>query len=412
MYLTPLLGSAVLGASLVLTGPVAATPQTGADAVRTWNENAVSSLVAAAVAPPEAPLYLAYVHRAVYDAVRAARDTRGEANVPAAVATAAYTVLSEHFPAQAATLDAEYAAALAAMPDDEERAAGVNLGRTAADRTIADRADDGRNGPTVPAPSPGPGVWSPPPPNTAGISSFLGNVRPFSYASPSQFRPGPPPSLHSRRWARAYNETRILGSSTSESLPGGAERAAVARFWSDPPAVQSQRGLRAYSERRGLGALRTARLFALTNTASIDALITCFDAKYRYELWRPATAIPLGNTDRNRRTPGDAGWKTLLPATPNHPEYPSAHSCSTTAIAMVVAALDHGRLDLDLTSTTTGAQRHYSSVRQLTTEVANARIWGGLHWRFSTDAGERIGRAVARTVLASDADVSGCRSAG
>lgn len=403
--LVPMLASGALGATVLLSPavspPVSAASLSGADEVRTWNSNAVDTVVTAGIAVPEQPLYLTYVHRSVYDAVRAARNAEGHASVRAAVAAAAYTVLSAHFPAQAATLDAEYAAALAAVPEDHSRTVGVGLGRTAASRLLADRAHDGRDGPTVAVPPPAPGVWAPLAPNTAGISSFLGSVRPFSFDSPSQFRPGPPPSLHSRRWARAYNETRTFGSSTSEALPGGPARAAVARFWSDPPVVQNQRGLRDFSERHGLGALRTARLFALADTASADALIACFDAKYHYEFWRPATAIPGGETDGNLRTPGDAGWHPLLPVTPNHPEYPSAHSCSTTAIAVVVAALDHGRLDLDLTSTTTGATRHFSSVDQLVGEVANARVWGGLHWRFSTDAGERIGRQVAAEVLGS-----------
>jgi hypothetical protein len=397
--LIPVLASGALGASLLIGSPVTAASPTGADEVRTWNSHAVDSVVSAGITAPEQPLYLTYVHRAVYDGVRAARNADGDASVRAAVATAAYTVLSAHFPAQGATLDAEYATALAAVPDHDARTAGVDLGRTAAYRLLADRAEDGRDGPLVAVPPPAPGVWAPLPPSSAGISSFLGAMRPFSLDSPSQFRPGPPPSLQSRRWARAYNETRILGSSTSEALPGGVSRAAVARFWSEPPSVQNQRGLRDYSERHGMGAVRTARLFALADAASADALIACFDAKYHYEFWRPATAIPGGETDGNRRTPGDVAWHPLLAATPNHPEYPSAHSCSTTAIATVVAGLDHGRLDLDLTSTTTGAARHFSSVDQLTDEVANARIWGGLHWRFSTDAGERIGRQVADEVL-------------
>jgi hypothetical protein len=400
-----MLASAALGASVLLSPavspPVSAASPTGADEVRIWNSNAVDSVVTAAIPAPEQPLYLTYVHRAVYDAVRAARNADGDASVRAAIAAAAYTVLSTHFPAQTTALDAEYAAALAAVPLGAARTVGVGLGHTAAARLLADRSGDGLNGPTVAVPPAGPGVWAPQSPNTVGISSFMGAMRPFSFASPSQFRPGPPPSLGSSRWARAYNETRTLGSSTSEGLPGGAARAAVARFWSDPPLVQNQRGLRDLTERHGLGALRTARLFALADTASADALIACFDAKYHYEFWRPALAIPGGDTDGNRRTPGDTGWHPLLPVTPNHPEYPSAHSCSTTALATVVAALDHGRLDLDLTSATTGAARHFSTVDQLTDEVANARIWGGLHWRFSTDAGERIGRQAAAEVLGS-----------
>jgi hypothetical protein len=148
-----------------------------------------------------------------------------------------------------------------------------------------------------------------------------------------------------------------------------------------------------------MGVLRTARLFALADTASADALIACFAAKYYFEFWRPFAAIPGGDLDGNAATPGDPTWVPLLP-TPNFPEYPSAHSCSTTAIAIVVAALAPGnRFDLTLTSVATGTSHHYSSVRQLTDEVANARVWGGLHWRSATDDGTRLGLRAALAVL-------------
>jgi hypothetical protein len=111
--------------------------------------------------------------------------------------------------------------------------------------------------------------------------------------------------------------------------------------------------------------------------------------------------VPAGDTDGNPATTGEPGWTPLLPATPNHPEYPSAHSCVSTAMWTVVGGLTRGRLDLDLVSATTGTTHHFRTVRQLVNEVADARVFGGLHWRFSTDAGEVIGRAVARRVLAS-----------
>ncbi len=199
------------------------------------------------------------------------------------------------------------------------------------------------------------------------------------------------------RWARDYNETRLLGSATSTARTSA--QTDVARFWSDPPYVQNQRALRAYAEANQLGVLRTARLFALADTASADALIACFDAKYSFELWRPFSAIPRGASDGIDATPADPAWVPLLP-TPNFPEYPSAHSCSTTAIATVVAALaPRHRVDLTITSIVTGTTHHFSSVRELTDEVANAHVWGGLHWRFATEDGTTLGRSAARAVL-------------
>ncbi len=395
--------------ALTLAAAAVTTPATagsraddGAPAVRDWNAVTMTTLVIAATPTPEQPLHLAAVHRAVYDAVLAVDEHPRRASVVAAVSAAAHTVLVAEFPAQSLRLDQALTSELAGTAGDPTVPAGLTLGRAAGLAALQERVDDGRNGPTVPVPPPGPGVWVPTPPNTIGISSWLGGVRPFALRDGAQERPAGPPALDSSRWAGDYNETRLLGSASSTLRT--PQQTEVARFWADPPLVQNQRALRGYSDRLHLSALRTARLFALADTASADALIACWDAKYHYELWRPFSAIPAGDRDGNPRTPADATWRPLLP-TPNFPEYPSAHSCSTTAIATVVAALaPAGRLDLTIDSTTTGTARHYSSVRQLTDEVANARVWGGLHWRFSTQDGTRIGRAVARSVLRTAGD--------
>lgn len=402
---------AALTASLAATTPATATTaptvraahsagygdsRAGADVVRAWNATAMTTLVTAATPVAEQPLHLAYVHRAVYDGVRRAARSERAVSVRAVVAEAAYTVLSTNFPAQRPALDAALATTLAAVPADRARSRGLALGQRAAERELRERADDGRNGQVLPVPAPGVGVWAPLPPNVVGASSWLGSVRPFALRSGAQLRLAPPPSLHSALWTRDYREVRVLGSATSTVRT--PQQTETARFWSDPPLVQNQRGLRDHTLRHGLGVRSTARLFALADMASADSLIACYDSKYHYSFWRPATAIPAGDSDGNPRTAGEPGWTSLV-GTPNFPEYPSAHGCSTTAVADVVAALDHGRLDLDLTSVVTGTARHYSSVDQLISEVGNARVWGGLHWRFSTTLGEGIGHAAARAVL-------------
>jgi hypothetical protein len=248
---------------------------------------------------------------------------------------------------------------------------------------------------------PAPGVWAPQPPNTAPAAAWLGNVQPFVLDSPDQVRPARQPALTSARYAQDYEQVRILGGMGSTAR--SAWQTEVATFWSDPPAPQNQRALRAYSAQENLDALATARLFALADTASIDALIACADAKFAYDFWRPWAAIPGGDTDGNPATVAEPSWKPLLP-TPNFPEYPSNHSCATTAIAVVLDGLDGGRqrLNFTMTSVLTGTTHTFGTRDQLIDEVADARIWGGLHFRFSTDAGTVIGRAVAARVLASD----------
>lgn len=395
-----LLGSAALVGATLVAVPASASAtvsSAGADEVRAWNEITISAIVTAKIPMPEQALYLTYVHRAVYAAV--VRATQRHASVAAAALAAAHDVLVADFAAQASTLDADFATSLADIPSGRHRRAGLAIGASAAQRLVRDRADDGRNGAPLPVPPPGPGVWIPTPPNTIGTSSWLGSMRPFALRSADQFRPDGPPALTSKKWARDYNETRILGSATSTVRT--AQQTEVARFWADPPYAQNQQGLRAYTTAHGLSAVRTAQLFALADTAAADALIACWDTKFHYNFWRPFSAIPAGDTDGNAATPIDPSWQPLIP-TPNFPEYASAHACATTAFATVVAGLtsrNGSSLDLDLFSPTTGTTRHYSSVNQLVSEVADARVWGGLHWRVSTVAGKRIGLSVAHVVL-------------
>jgi len=377
------------------TAPAAATSTAGADTVRFWNEVTMSTLVTAATAAPVQSVYLTYVHRAVYDGVVRAAERR--ASMPAAASAAAHAVLVHYFPTQKVTLDQRYVESLSTVPDDRARRKGLAAGLMAADRLLRARAGDGLNGVAKPLPSPGPGVWIPTPPNTVGLASWLGEMRPFTLRSASQFRPAAPPALTGKRWAVDYNEVRVLGSATSTQRT--ATQTEAARFWADPPNVQNQRALRAYTEQRGMNTVSTAQLFALVDTAAADGLIACWDAKYAFGFWRPFSAIPAGDTDGNPATVADPAWQPLL-ATPNHPEYPSAHGCLTSAMFTVLAELvGTRRIDIDIDSVLTGTTHHFATLDQLVREVGNARVWGGLHWRFSTDVGVGLGRQVAKVVL-------------
>ena len=202
--LRPLVAAAVLAVTVQSASPAAAHPRANGDSVRAWNSIAVDTLVEAgtAVPGPVGPLYLAYVHRAVYDAVR---HSGHDASVPAAVATAAHSVLNFHFPAQDARLDWAYARALAAIPRGAARAEGVAVGRAAARAVLRDRANDGLNGTVLPLPRPlAPGVWRPavvPPPLgplTAAAASWLGSVRPGSAPPADRTRRAPRLALPSR----------------------------------------------------------------------------------------------------------------------------------------------------------------------------------------------------------------------
>jgi len=378
--------------------------------VTEWNNVAVSTALAGnAFIPSNSPngmsLYLAYVHLAVHDAVNAiqhrykpygpAISTAPGASVDAAVATAAYTMLRFHFPAQVDGLTARYKLSLAAVTDGDKQG-GVDAGRTAAQQIIDMRAGDGHDV-TVPYtyPSvPTPGVWIPTPPAFAPpVTPWMGQMVPFTMTSASQFFPEPPPALSSPEWVDDYNQVKILGAKNSTLRTDRQTETAL--FWTENTAAQYARALRNLAGARNLDAAETARLFALVWTSSADALIGCWNAKFFYSFWRPVTAIRSGDIDGNDGTAPDSEW-TPLATTPGHPEYPSAHGCFTGALAGSLQVYFAGqRFTFILSSTVTNTVHEIRSMGQLTQEVQNARIWSGIHYHHSVVQGAELGAKVA-----------------
>lgn len=402
----------LLAATFGVRSPVArAEPPSGAEAVIAWNAIARRASITVAAQPiPHAQVSLAYVQAAVYDAVvaiegryqpyAAALGPHPDASLPAAVAAAAYRVLLHYFPAQQAALDADYAAALLAIPDGPPKDEGVAVGEAAAAALIALRQGDGlaaNTGFTMPAP--GPGVWQLPAGQNA-LTPWMGHLRPFLIERADQFRPGPPPALDSAAYAADYAEVKAYGGTVSAVR--SAEQMDAARFWSTNPIAQNNIAYQDLARARVFDAAQTARLFAMGNLVGADALIACFDAKYHYLFWRPQFAIPAGDNDGNPATQGDPSWTPLV-GTPPHPEYPSAHGCNTAAQAEVYAAvLGTNRIAVDIRSAAPGLvrpTRHFARVIDLVQEIQNARIWGGLHYRSSAVAGVNTGRKVAHEAL-------------
>jgi hypothetical protein len=381
-----------------------------ADVVLDWNSYAARAIVTVGgQVPPRALIRLAMVHLAIYDAVNAIERTPFEsyASVPAvdrpasaeaAAATAAYEVLVALFPSQAADLDTKYAVSLAALPDDIAKVNGIAVGQQAASAILEARAQDGRDATVVYVPGSGPGVWVPTPPALlpaqAPETPF---VQPFVLRSASQFRPEGPFNAASEDWARDYNEVQALGSAVGSIRT--AEQTDIARFWNDNPPLQWIRAWRALSVGQGLGLAENARYFAMLASASADSLVACWDAKYFYNFWRPVTAIRAGDSDGNPETAPDPAWIGLL-VTPNHPEYPAAHGCfsgaSTETLKYFFGSDD---ISFSIDSNVAGlanSVRTYSRFSDALTEVLDARIYGGMHYRNSTRIGANIGKQVSR----------------
>jgi hypothetical protein len=399
----------------------ASLPPTAALAWNSIAVNAVRSAVITADGPPrpvlqgEGRVYTAYVQAAVYDAVTKiegryvpyhnfSADPDG-ASPEAAVAAAARTTLDYYLPDQSASVDAQYFAYLLTLPD-ASKAAGVAVGEAAAKDIIALRAGDGRNAPTATYGDPTlpvvAGLWQVVPPATTAATPWLAFMRPFMLESPAQFRSAPPPGLESKRYADELDETKAYGA--KDSALRSPEQTATAYFWNANGINQGNQAFRDAAIQHGMDLVDTARLLAMGELVEADAFIACWDSKYNYLFWRPYTAIRHADLDGNPATEADPTWLPLL-NTPNHPEYPGAHGCITGALAEVLArALHTRRIDATIWGATNGGttlttSRHFETVKEIDRELVNARVWIGFHYRHSTIAGIRLGRAVAHWTL-------------
>ena len=216
---------------------------------------------------------------------------------------------------------------------------GVTWGQTVADAIWTWRSGDG----FTPTPPPfiggtNVGEWRPTPPaNLSGAAPQFATMMPWAIQSPAEFRPAGPPALDSALYAQVLNETKDMGSATSATRT--ADETLLSQFWNSSKVTYfwNRVALALIAEPHRHSLLTNARLLAQVNIALADAAIACWDGKYTYVFWRPITAIPLADTDGNADTDPDPAWTPLL-VTPNHPEYPSGHSTTSSAAAAVLAA--------------------------------------------------------------------------
>lgn len=359
-----------------------------------WNEIAIGAILDDFVVMPMAARHLALIHAAMDDAVAAAwidkqayhRPRPSEADsalkpaiaVPAgpsypsdyaAAATAAAEVLSQIFPARAAEFSARATEAMtsrlmAGVEYPSDVAAGSAIGRKAAALAIARGKADGSDvkwAGTIPE---GPGHWK----GTNPISPATAKWQPWVLARQEEFRPPPPPPYDSEATKAALAELKQV-----QRVPKITHRAI---YWETFGGARSHA---LYNETARMKLLeyadmydppKTARALATLNIALMDSVIACWDAKYAYWYIRPSQLDPE--------------LKSVFPP-PNHPSYPAAHGCLTTAAATVLAGLFPGDRERLL------AQGK---------EAAEARVLAGIHYRFDIDAGQELGRKVGEKVIA------------
>jgi PAP2 superfamily len=266
---------------------------------------------------------------------------------------------------------------------------------------IANRASDGSAVPEFyMPPSANPGEWQPTPPlcpPAGGIFLHWRNLTPFAIRKADQFRSSPPPPLTSNKYSKAYNEVKVVGELNSTARP--QDRTDVARFATAGAARIWNQAVSQASAAQGKSLSENARAFALLNMAINDGLISAMDTKYHYVFWRPYTAIRAGDTDGNRKTDPDVAWMTFID-TPCFPSYPSAHASASYA-ARTIAEKIFGSKGHDIKLSHPNFPDvilHYSKFSQMTDDIDDARVYGGIHFRFDQEAGARQGRQVGSYV--------------
>ena len=355
--------------------------------------------------PGEAAVYMGIVHAAMYDAVVAIHGgyrpyaievTAPDTAAPAAIAAAAHGVLVGLLPTQVADLNSRYAEYLSRHPNNVAKKNGVSVGEQVAAALLAMRANDGRTAHVQhEQPRSGPGVFDADPARPA-LGFRLSRIRPLALESAKQFRPAAPNPLGSDEYAADFDEVRKFGRFDSDARTD--EQTNRALFWTDHDLRQWNEGLLRLAADRGLDLMQTARMLALAHVSGGDAMIACFDAKYHYMFWRPAAAVVSTSADAKPRTKPDVSWRPLR-TTPNHPEYPAAHACHTSAIVEALHSFfgtDEIRVTLD--SRTTGTTRSFNRLDEIVKDVEDARVFAGFHFRNSNLVGSRLGRDVARFV--------------
>lgn len=376
--------------------------------VREWNEIAFTTI--GNPGPLPGARLMAIVQTAVFEAVNA---TTGKyepylgtitsppgASPEAAAVMAAHGVLTSLIPAQTANLDLRRDASLASIPDGPSKTDGIAVGMAAAAAMLADRTNDGSSPPLFHMPTNSdPYEWQvyagcPP---GGGAFRHWQNVRPFAIENVVKFRATPPPELRTGVYAQDFNEVQAVGDVNSPNRP--QDRTDVARLYavSVPPALWNVTLLQILSTRND-DITDTARIMALLNMTTSDAAVAVFESKYFYRTWRPITAIPRADEDGNKWTVPSAF--TPLIGTPCFPSYPSAHATISGA-SLKILERAFGRFGHSITVTHTslpGIEVHYNDLLAILADISDARVYGGIHFRFDQAGGERQGDRIGNFV--------------
>lgn len=407
-----------------------------ADEITDWNKHmlATARAVTTPAAPNPNPVIMtriaAIVQSAVFDAVNGIErrytpihvepHARRGASKRAAAIQAAYVTLLAMYPTQAGPLLEKRNASLAAISTGEAAessvsiALGVEWGHSVANQILAWRSTDGFTATFPPfVPGTAAGDWVPtaavpgtnPPQPAAPFGRNFAVMTPWVLESPDQFRAPGPPALGSAKYRADFDEVRIMGRDTS--LDRTADQSAYAVFWNVGTATDYWHRIAvSFSESRHLTLSQNSRLLAALSLVMADAAIGCWDTKFNKLFWRPVTAISLAAPgmpfipdDGDAATLEDVTWKAFIP-TPNHPDYPSGHSCVSGAAGRLLSIYFGDSTPFSLESfSTPGEIRTYQNLTHALEEIKNARTFSGIHFRSACDDGQKLGIDVTDYIL-------------
>jgi hypothetical protein len=411
---------------LILFAAVLATQLSTASAATTdpvleWIGIANQTAIASGSNPLVTSRLLATISASVFDSVNGI-DQRYEpfhvkpgaargASANAAAIQAAFVILSQAYPALTPSLTSQRDDSLAALTEESMNSvnAGVAWGQSVADAIWTWRSTDGFTPPPPPfegvlgiVGSPTAiGVWRPTPLlNSPGAGVQFATMTPWVLKRPSLFRLPPPYALTSAAYATDYDETKSMG--VLNGSPRSSDQSELALFWNGNTPLFWDRIAAQISAARSLSLTQNAHLFALLNLTMADAAIACWDSKYRFVFWRPITAIRSGDLDGNPATAADPTWQPWLDSTPAgtpaHPEYPSGHSTVSGSAAATLTARFGDDTPFTVTSDVRPGVRSFASFSAAVAEIADARVFGGIHFRTSCVVGNSLGEAVAEYV--------------
>ena len=398
-----LLVASVVGGDVAAQSPAVRVERAppARDAVEHWNEAALEAIRSARTPPPVAARNLAVLHVAMYDAVVAVEggyssfyykaQARPGTDSATAASVAAHRTLIELYPDRAREINAALDDSLARVPEGPAKTLGVELGQSVAERVLKWRAKDGSARRSGYTPRTEAGRWRPTDERAALLPDW-GECACFAVAEGVKFRPAGPPALDSDAYVASYRTVKALGGKASRERTN--EQTEIALFWADgdgtvTPPGHWNRIARSAANGRKTSLIENARLYALLNVAMADAAMVCWECKFRFDFWRPVTAIRAS----------DPSWTPLL-TTPPFPAYTSGHSSFSGAAAAALAAFF--KTDEVEFSTTAddlpGVTRSFKSFSQAADEAGMSRIYGGIHWDFDNTDGLKCGRAVGEHV--------------